>query len=116
MNWPSEVNFSIRSCAESTTYTFPAASVARPPIGPNWPWPAAVGPPLAEVLAGGVELLHDVAELIGDVHVAGGVDRDRLGKPQHGFGALADDRGGGVRAGGGRTRSGTGFGMGGRVG
>ena len=32
-------NFSMRLWAESTTYTLPAASVASPPIGPNWPCP-----------------------------------------------------------------------------
>ncbi len=39
MNSPLGPNFSIRLWLESTTYTSPAASVASPPIGPNWPCP-----------------------------------------------------------------------------
>jgi len=46
--------------------------------------------------AAGGELLHDVAQLIGDVHVALRVYRDRLGEAQDAFGALPNDLCGGV--------------------
>ncbi len=86
----------------------------EPADRPELAVPAAVGAPLAEIGAGGAELLHDIAELVGDVHVAGGVQRDGLGKAQDRFGALADDRRGGVRARGGLAGAGAGFGAGGR--
>ena len=60
--------------------------------------PAAEGAPLAEVCAGGGELLHDERELVGDVDVAERVDGDRLGEAQDAFGAHPDDRRRGVRA------------------
>ena len=109
MKLPLESNFSIRLWLESTTYTLPAASVASPPIGPELAVTAAVGAPLRLERAVGGELLHDVAQLVGDVHVALRVHGDRLGEAQHALGTLADDLRGRVRAGGG-TRAGAPFG------
>ncbi len=70
----------------------------------------SVGAPLADECAGRAELLHDVAELVGDVHIAFGTERHRLREAQHRLGALADDRGRRVRAGGRGARTGTRFG------
>ena len=82
MKFPLGSNFSIRLWLESTTYTFPAASVASPPIGPNWPYPPPKEPHSVSNVAVGGELLHHVAQLVGDVHIAKRVHRDRLGKAQ----------------------------------
>ena len=43
-----------------------------------------------EVLPAALNFCTDVAELVGDVDVAGRSDRDRLGEAQHAFGALPD--------------------------
>ena len=73
--------------------------VGREPADrPELAVPAAVGAPLAEIGAGGGELLHDERELVGDVDVAERVDCDRLGEAEDAFGAHPDDRGRGVRA------------------
>jgi len=76
-----------------------AGGVRREPADrAELPVPAAEGAPLGLEHARVRELLHDVPELVGDVHVALRVQRDRLGEAQHALRALADDLRGRIRA------------------
>ena len=70
-------------------------SVDRPELAV----PASERAPLGLEHTGGGELLHHVAQLVGDVDIALGVHRDRLGKAQHALGALSDELRRRVRAG-----------------
>ncbi len=91
----------------------------EPVDGPELPGAGAVGAPLREEAPGGREALDEVAELVGDVEVAVGRERERLGAAQHPGPAAADraNRGvGAARRGGAAGADGPGAGRGERVG
>src|SRR5439155_11782462 len=56
------------------------------------PVTATVGAPLDLKGPGGAELLHHVAELVGDVDIYLGAEGDGLGESQHTLGPLGDGR------------------------
>ena len=110
MNSPLRSNFSMRLWLGVDDIHVARRVGGEPADRPELAVTAAIGAPLAEIRARGVELLHDIAELIGDIHVPGGVQCDGLREAQDRFGALPEDRRGGVRARGRAARAGAGFG------